>query len=247
MGRTFRVRIISTYIGLRGAFEEGNHDASGLRAGHFAETVLRFLQSHLTGSYIRFGTKIGNFASECAKLEKLPRTAGDESLRLLIPRAIHFLYSLRNKRGIGHIGGDVDANEIDAATSVRIADWCMCELIRLFHALSLEEAQAILDAISIRQLPHVWSILGKKRILHPGLDYRSQTLLLLHADVDTAIPAEDIFSWTEHSNFSNFKRDVLRPLHKTRQVEYDEDTETVIISPLGVKAVEEGILPLVRS
>lgn len=239
----FKGRVISSYVGVRSAFLEGNHDACGLRAGHFAEAVLRFLQHHLTGSSIPFGTKIGNFIDECAKLQRLPKTAGDESLRVLIPRALDFLYSLRNKRGIGHVGGDVDANQIDAATAVRVADWCVCDLIRLFRSISLEEAQAILDAISVRQLPHVWSVVGRKRILNTSLDYRSQTLLLLHADAQTGLPAEDLYQWTEHSNYTYFKRDVLRALHKARLVEYDQETQMVIISPTGVKRVEEELLP----
>jgi hypothetical protein len=36
---------------------------------------------------------------------------------------------------------------------------------------------------------------------------------------------------------------VIRALHKKRFVEYDTDTETVIISPLGLKHVEEVVLP----
>jgi hypothetical protein len=48
---------------------------------------------------------------------------------------------MRNKRGIGHVAGDVDANAIDIATMARTADWIVCELIRINHGLSLEEAQ----------------------------------------------------------------------------------------------------------
>lgn len=234
---------MSAYVGLRGAYQDGSHDACGLRAGHFAEVLLRFLQDHLTGAHTPFGTKIPNFTDECRKLEKVPKTAGHESLRLLIPRALDLLYSLRNKRGVGHVGGDVDANEIDAATLVRVADWCVCELLRLFYAVSLEDAQAILDARAVRQLPHVWTVVGRKRILDTSLDYRSQTLLLLYTDPQTAIAAEDLFQWTEHSNYSYYKRDVLRALHRARLVEYDQETDTVIISPTGVERVEEELLP----
>ena len=34
-----------------------------------------------------------------------------------------FLYALRNKRDIGHVGGDIEANEIDALIAARVADW----------------------------------------------------------------------------------------------------------------------------
>jgi hypothetical protein len=241
--KKFRDQLIVKYIELRAAFTQGSFDSSGLRAGHFAESLLRLVQHHLTGTSIPFGEKVGNFVDECRKLERLPATSGSESLRVSIPRALTFLYTLRNKRGIGHVGGDVDANQIDAATGVRIADWCVCELIRVVHGIPLEEAQALLDAISVRQLPHVWSVGGRRRVLDGTLNYKSQTLLLLYNEVQSAIPAEDLFDWTEHSNISVYKRDVLRPLHRSRLVEYDEDTQTVTLSPLGIKKVEEDLTP----
>lgn len=239
----FRQRILRSFVALRRAFLEGQHDSCGLRVGHFAEALLRLLQQQLTGTSIPFGTRITNFSEECAKLERVPQAAGHESLRVLIPRALNFVYTLRSKRGIGHVGGDVDANQIDGATAVRVADWCTCELIRLFHALSLEEAQAIVDAMSVRQLPQVWAVVGRRRILDTSLDYKSQTLLLLYSDAQTGVPSEDLYEWTEHPNFAYFKRDVLRTLHKARLVEYDRETEIVLISPLGVRRVEDELLP----
>jgi len=221
---------------------KGDFDACGLRAGRFCETLLRWLQNELTGNYIPFGTKINNFKDECDRLERTPKAAGHESVRILIPRALNFLYTLRNKRGIGHEGGDVNANEIDAATAVRIADWCICELIRLKYTISLEEAQAICDSISERKLPQVWEVFGKKRVLVPGLSYAQQTLLLLYSNPNTAVPVEDLFAWTEYSNFSYYKRDVIMRLHKSRMIEFDEDTQMAVILPPGIAKVENGLL-----
>lgn len=237
--KKFRDRVIGKYVELRAAFAQGSFDSCGLRAGHFAESLIRLLQHQLTGSSIAFNEKIGNFVDECRKLERLPGTSGPETLRVAVPRALTFLYTLRNKRGIGHVGGDVDANQIDAAAAVRIADWCICEVIRVVHGMPLEEAQALLDAISVRQLPQVWSVGGRRRVLTRGLNYRAQTLLLLYNEMQSAIPAEDLFQWTEHSNFSVYKREVLRPLHRARLVEYDAETDTVTLSPLGIQRVED--------
>jgi len=239
---TFRGRLLKSYRGLKTAYVDGNFDACGLRAGRFCEVLIRWAQNELTTTYTPFGTKIGNFKAECERLENTPTAAGHESVRLLIPRALSFLYTLRNKRGIGHEGGDVDANEIDAATAVRVADWCVCELVRLRYPISLEEAQAICDAIAERQLPHIWEVFGRRRVLIPGLGYSDQTLLLLYSSPTSAVPAEDLFVWTERSNQVVYRRDVLRRLHKTRLVEYDHDSQMVAISPLGVSKVENQLL-----
>ncbi len=127
----FRSRLLKRHGELRSAYSDGQHDAASLRAAKFAEALLRFLQEELTQTHIPFNRRIGNLTDECVKLEKLPRAAGDESLRVIMPRALNFLHAIRNKRGVAHESGDVDANEIDAATCVRVADWCLCELIRL--------------------------------------------------------------------------------------------------------------------
>lgn len=242
ISNTFRGRLLKSYNGLKTAFAEGNFDACGLRSGRFCEVLLRWAQAELTGTYTPFGEKIPNFKAKCEALEKTPRAAGHESVRILIPRAISFLYTFRNKRGIGHEGGDVDANKIDAATVVRIADWCICELIRLQYPISLEEAQAMCDGVAERQLPQIWEILGKKRVLIKGLTYQDQTLLLLHSSHDSAVPAEDLFVWTEHSHQASYRRDVLKKMHKDRLIEYDQENQMVIISPLGTNKVENEIL-----
>lgn len=239
----FRGRLIKSYTGLKTAYLEGNYDACGLRAGKFCEIVLRWAQQELTGAHAPFGTKIANFKDDCDQLEQTQRTAGHESIRMLIPRALSFLYTLRNKRGIGHEGGDVDANAIDAAVAARVADWCICEMIRLHYTISLEEAQSICDAIAARQLPQIWDVFGKRRVLNPSLSYSHQTLLLLYASPDSAIPMEDLVSWTEHSNAAIYRRDVLKKLHKARLVEYEKENEMVALSPTGVEKVETELLP----
>jgi len=149
------------------------------------------------------------------------------------------VYTLRNKRDIGHVGGDVDANETDAALCVRALDWCVAELIRVFHSLSLEEAQELIDSLAVRQLPVVWQIGGMKRVLKTDLSLREQALCLLYSDRDTAVPTEDLADWLEVRRVFDFKSRVLVPMHKERLIEYDRQTETVILSPMGADAAEQ--------
>lgn len=238
----FRNRLIKAYKAVKQAHASGQHDSAGTRAGRFCEVSLRLLQDELTQSYIPFGTSIGNLEEECRKLGQTPKTAGPESLRIIIPRALVFLYTLRNKRGIGHEGGDVDANEIDSATCVRLADWCLCEFIRVYHSLSLEEAQAVLDAVAEREVPEVWTVAGKKRVLEPGMTYGDQVLRLLYSDPDTAVAVEDLVDWTDHPSAKDFRRQVLAPLHRKRFVEFDRDSQTVLLSPTGAAEAEDELV-----
>src|SRR5262249_702427 len=152
------------------------------------------------------------------------------------------LYTLRNKRGIGHVGGDIDAKAIDGMTISRVADWVICELIRIFHKMSLEEADALVSSLASRDIPDVWEIDGKRRVLRTDLDYKEKTLLLLYASTESAVLAEDLFEWCKHSNFTVYKARVLRQLDTRNLIEYDRNIESVILSPLGVKRVEEEII-----
>ena len=199
----FRNHILKTYRDLKTRHSEGKYDASGLSAGKFCESVLRFLQQHLTQTCIPFGTAIPNFPDECAKLLGLPKSSSNESLRVVIPRTLSFIYTLRNKRGIGHVGGDVDANRLDSHVIATASDWIVCELIRVFHNLSLEEAQDLVDSVSTRQISDIWEVGGRKRVLRTDLDFKDKTLLLLYSSVDQGALVEDLFLWTKVQQHSH--------------------------------------------
>lgn len=237
----FRSKLIEQYLNVKRSLVEGRDEAVGMSAGKFCEVVLRFLQHEVHGTYTPFGQSINNFANECRRLIEAKGSA-PEAIRVVMPRALVFIYTIRNKRGIGHVGGDVDANRIDAMTIARSCDWVTCELIRVFHGLSLEEAQDIVDGLSIRTMPDVWEVSGKKRVLRSDLSAKQKVLLLSHQSIDGAILVEDLCDWIEYSNMGVFKSKVLTPLHKERLIEYDKDALTVTISPIGVKVVEETIL-----
>lgn len=245
--KPLRKRLVQNYSTLKSHALENQHDSIGHQAGKLAEVLVRVLQLILTGTYIPLSKGLGNFKGECEKLENTVTTAGPEGLRILMPRALLFLYTLRNKRDFGHTGGEVDANEIDALTATRLADWCMSELIRVSHSLPIEDAQHICDAIAERKLPAIWNVMGRKRILETSLSYRDQTLLLLYSEIESGVPTEDLFDWTEHSHRANYRRDILAKLHKARLIEWDKETEMAIISPTGIEEVENAILQKINN
>lgn len=242
-----RRRLIKNYSTIKNQALEGQHDTIGHQAGKLAEVLIRILQNILTGTSTPLSQELGNFKNKCEQLEQTPRTAGPDGIRLIMPRALLLLYTMRNKRDFGHVGGEVDANEIDALTVMQVTDWCMCELIRVCHSLPLEDAQLLCNSIAERKLPVLWNILGRKRILDTSLRYRDQTLLLLYSEIEMGIPTEDLYDWTEHSHRANYRRNILGRLHKSRLIEWDKNTEMAIISPTGIDEVEQSILPKIKS
>ncbi len=249
--KKFREKILAYYLEIKSRYSKAlynsEYDSAGLSAGKFCEAVLRLLQNKLTGTNIPFGTHIPNFNDECQKIMNLPKTSGNESLRLIIPRSILFLYTLRGKRGIGHVGGDVEANRIDIETIVRIADWTICEIVRIYHGLSLEEAQAIVDAISMKSLPYVWEVAGKKRILATTLNFKQKTLLLLYHSTENYEFDIDLCKWVEYSSFAMFKTHILNQLHDKKLIEYDKETSIVYLSPIGIQEAEKLLLNNIKT
>jgi hypothetical protein len=240
---TIRSRLMEAYVDLKRNLAEGRLDAAGLCAGKLCEAVIRLCQERVFAVHRPFGTKIPNLADECRRIITGSAVgAVSDSEKLIIPRAVVFLYTMRNKRGIGHVGGDVDPNVVDSSVIGSIADWVVCELIRVHHGMSLEEAQDLVDALGTRRLPDVWEVGGKKRVLREGLLARDQALLLLYSTKDSAILTEDLISWIEYSNPHVFKSSVLSKLHQERLVEWDKDTETVILSPKGASDVETRLI-----
>lgn len=242
----FRKRIIKFYLELKSRHAQSRHDPSkqdtvGGSAGKLCETVVRLLQQQLKGAITPFGQQLVNLPSECESFAKLPKSTGNDSLRIVIPRAVSFLYTLRNKRGIGHVGGDIDANAIDGSTIARVSDWLLCELIRNFHTMSFEDADALVASLASRDVQDVWEVAGKKRVLRADLDFKQKTLLLLYSSTDAAVLAEDLFSWCKYSNFAVYRNKVLKQLDWANLIDYDDVTQSVILSPLGATVVEEEL------
>lgn len=228
------------YTNIRRNYREGKHEPVELNGGKFSECVYRILEWKTTGKYIPIGTQISNFGDSLKKFENL--TSEPESIRFHIPNVLNALFDIRNKRDVGHIAKDINPNEMDAMFVVSAANWVMAELVRVFHSLKPEEAQAIIETITAKEVPLIWAVGDVKRVLAPKMSFKDKTLALLYSQLSMNATYEQLFSWTEHSNGSIYKRDVIKPLHTAKLIEYDDKTGIVTISPSGLKYTETNIL-----
>jgi len=229
--------LLSSYDELKQNFYIGKHEPSELNGGKFCEACFRILQHETNGgSYAPIGTSVPDLIGKLRDFEKLPATSANESFRIHIPRVLVTIYNIRNKRGVGHLGGDVNPNSIDSSLLVACADWVMAELFRIYYQCSLDEAQGIVNAIIQRRLNLIHEIETKKRVLLPSLSSRNQTLLLLSSIYPNKAMVDDLISWIEPSNKSRYQNDILRQLHKDRLIEYDKSGWCVIL-PTGLSYV----------
>ena len=229
--------LLAEYGSILRNYWEGKWTSSELSGGRFCEIVYTILDGCAKGAYASAPTKPSNFVEACRKLESA--TGVPRSSQILIPRLLPALYEIRNNRNVGHVGGDVDPNYMDASAVVAIANWVMAELVRVFHKLSTEEAQALVDSLVDRRVPIVWRSGQTKRVLRTGFSLREEVLVLLSSSGQPASP-DDLLKWTETSQKRYLTR-VLRELHKQRLIEFSAEQGTVQLLPPGAVAASEII------
>jgi hypothetical protein len=214
-------------------YSEHRWEPAELNGGKLCEAAYTVLVGYFAGSYSARSNKPGNMLEACKKLES---EKGPRSARIQIPRMIVALYEIRNNRGVGHAGGDVDPNNMDATTVLYMCKWIVAELVRLLHGLTTDEATELVDALVEREVALVWKGGEKRRVLATGLTLKKGTLLLLAGVAEASVG--DLTSWLEQKRPADYRKNVLRPMHKERLVEYDEAAETVALLPPGVEAAE---------
>ncbi len=215
-------------------------EPSELNGGKLCEAAYTILRSHCDGTWAPKPAKPMNMVLACTDFEKEDKTKFPQSVRITTPRLMIALYEIRNNRGVGHAGSDVDPNHMDATLVLAGAKWVVAELIRIFHGVTTTEASAVVDALVERIIPAVWVIGDTRRVLVPGLSMKDQTLLLLYGPAGWVGEA-DLVTAVEHSNPSVYRRDVLVRAHRDRLLEYDATGRRVHISPKGIDYVETNL------
>jgi hypothetical protein len=220
--------IINNYL-------ENRWAPSELSGGKFCEIVYTILEGYTTGNYASNPSKPRNFVDACRRLENhagIPR-----SFQILIPRLLPALYEIRNNRGVGHVGGDVDPNFMDSTAVVSMASWVMAELVRVLHGVPISEAQQLVDNLVERRLPLVWKSRDVRRVLKPQLSLKDQILLLV-ASTSTKVPVDQLFQWLDYGDRAYFNR-LLRKLHDNRMIEFDKESQEIELLPPGSDYVSD--------
>ncbi|WP_152566364.1 MULTISPECIES: hypothetical protein [Lysobacter] len=229
--------LIDEYRNICKAFNEGRWKLAALDAGRFCEVAYTIIHGAIVGNFAASPSKPNNFVAACRALESLsPIAVGDRSLRVLIPRLLPALYEIRNNRNVGHVGGDVVPNKMDATLVREGASWVVAELIRITHGVTTSEAQDAVDALIERSHPLVWEIDGTKRVLAPDMKMADKVLMLLYTTP----------GWVTRTNLKKWTRDninlsrVLNGLFDKQYIELDSSRAT--ITPLGVAHIEGTLL-----
>ena len=237
---TLRDELMEAFTKIERNFKENRWEPSELNGGKLCEVVYTILKGYIDNNFPASASKPRNMLDACKNLEQSPNTF-PRSIRIQIPRMLIALYEIRNNRGVGHVGGDVNPNHMDAVCVLQMSKWVVAELVRVFHSISTKEAADAVEALSNREISLIWKVDGVSRVLDNSLSMLDRTLVLLYGE-PSGIDEKNLIFSVEHSNPSIYRRDILRKAHKQRLIEYNFETRKAIISPLGAKHVESKIL-----
>jgi hypothetical protein len=234
-----------SYVALKENFYLGKHKPSELEGGHFAEIVIRVLQWATGGlkagvPYTPLGTSLPRFDQEVKRLESTPSTT-PKSLRVHIPRALLSVYDVRNGRGVGHPSGDVDPNLADATYVATTADWVLAELVRVYHGLPIDQAQALVDGIVERKIPLVQMFGDFPKVLRRDLSNPARALVLLYIRGERGASSDELAKWLRIP--SKEARRILRRHDVSTWVHYDGESDQGYITRSGIVEVESRIGP----
>jgi len=216
-----------------------------IEAARFAEIAIRMLQHAATGNHILLQSQIQNFTAEVVKLGQLPSSVANDSIRLLMPRVLQVVYDVRNKRNVGHTGGEVDENFADATLALNCCNWVLAELTRIYHTGNIEQAQKIVDSIVEIKLPVIQDFDGFLKVLDPDLPLPSKVLVLLHHKGKNGADFEGLAKWIgkdQRKSLQNRLGEMVRTGYVHTRVESDNNQkQRCYITLAGEKRLAENI------
>lgn len=219
-------------------YRAGDWEKVGLKAGKFCEVAFCVCKGHADGTFPAAVSKPSNFPEACRQLEQHNATKG-RSLCIQVPKVLAALYELRNNRAIGHVSKEVSPNHMDAELFLRGMKWIMGELVRNFSALPMDDAHAVVEAVTARTFRIVWSEGEVRRVLEPARTAAQKVLILLYHE-GKPVSFTNLRGWVEYKNSTDFKRRVLKDLHKRALIHFDENNGAVTILPTGQTEVERS-------
>lgn len=230
--------LLDSYEEMKNHYFIGNHEPAELKGGKFVEACVRIIQYKKDKNYTPLGDKFEPVVNWLVDIEQTPKNALIDSYRLHIPRVLRGMYHIRNSRGVGHLGDDINPNHSDASVLMSSANWVLAELFRIHYQCSLEEAQTIVDALAQQELALVYQSENVKRVLLTSLTQKDQTLLLLASEYPNTVTDTDLIEWIEPGNSSSYRSNVLKRLHDERRIEYQNNS--CLILPPGQLYVQNN-------
>lgn len=213
---------------------------SELNAGDFIEATVRILQWLATGKHTPLEKSLPPMPTWVQNMES---SSLNDSLRITIPKLINAMYTVRSRRGVSHIAGEVSANKVDAMLLLTTSRWILAEFVRLYHKTSHDEAQRAVDLLALAETPIIEDFEGVRRVITAhSLTIPAQIMLLLLNAGTTASTLDDMVDSIQGTPAAI--RKAARRLHVKKYAHIYTDNR-ITLTGLGrteaVKLMEEAL------
>lgn len=211
-------------------------DATG-KGGKFIEAVLKILLA-----FCNLPVPVGRkFKADNAinAITGTPQDAFPDAIRILMPRAIRFIYDIASNRGARHDPGEVDPNVMDATVTVSCCTWILAEMVRFAEkgAVNLEEARDLIDGLTMRTYPMIEDVEGRVYVHRKEKTAREIALVLLASHYPGRVPKKDLLAGVMRNGF---KEGASRMAISRLEGSVDEDeNETLRILRPGLHEAEK--------
>lgn len=228
--------VLDSYVEAKRRFHLGDHRPQAVEGGRFSEAVFRMLQHATTGKYTALGKSLPTVDKLLATLENA--SGATDSIRLHVPRTLKLIYDVRNKRNAAHLGDDIDPNLQDATLVVGSMDWVLAELVRLYHDVSADDTQTIIENLVTKEVPAVQEIAGHPVILK-DLQAREQALLLLYRAGAQGATLDELAAWLRVNRKDHLKSRLFK-LDEQKLVLAHPASDRYYLTSMGYRLVEES-------
>jgi hypothetical protein len=188
-------------------FYLGGDRLSAVEGGRFCEAAFRLLEQITTGKYTPLGKQLD---TNKLALQLENQVAHPDAIRFHIPRSLRVIYDIRNKRDTAHLADGIDPNVQDSTLVAALIDWVLAEFIRLYHSVSANEAQRIVEDIVSRKAPVVQEFGDFLKVLRRDLSAGDFCLVLLYHCGATGADYNQINQWVQPKMRTNLKRTLTR-------------------------------------
>lgn len=201
--------LLEGYAEAKRRYHLGDHRPTAVEGGRFCEAAARVLEHELLGKYTQLGQTLP--ALNDKRLQTFAQARHpSESLRRHLPKALYFVYGIRNSRDVAHLGDGIDPNMQDATLVVGVLDWMMAEFVRMYHTVTADEAHAAITDLVTRQVLVIEEIDGQP-VCAKDLSVSDRVLVFLYrAGRDSGLEIAELQRQMRHNDRSNLTAAVKR-------------------------------------
>ena len=228
-------KLMDAYDNAIREYKKRNWKYFGNEMGRFVEVAIRIIELKTEGKYTNLKDKLAILNENRLKQFEQSQITKNISFRILIPRQLFTMYTIRNKRGMIHIN-EIDPNYMDATVLLNISKWILAELVRNSKNIYYDNAFKIIEEIIVKENSVIWIEEDIFKILDTNITLEEKILCILY--YKNKISESELFGFTEYSNITVFRKK-LKKMHMEQKINYTKDKIT--ISPIGVNMAEDKL------